>query len=82
MLEINGYYRLNMSVLDTIKIVKIENSDTCIVNYIKYPDLGNCNLSISQINPKKLDCFEILHDKIELGIQRINLNMLKKNKLL
>lgn len=82
MLEINSYYRLNMSVLNTIKIVKIENSDTCIVNYIQYPNLNNCRLNISQINSNKLNSFEILEDKLELGIQRINLNMLNKEKLI
>lgn len=78
MIEINEYYRLNMVVLDTVKIVKIESKDICIVNYVKYPNLTNCRLNISQINPNKLNSFEILHDKIELGIQNINLKTLKQ----
>jgi len=79
-LEINAYYRLNMSVLSTVKIIKVINDKCCVVDYVGNPNLINCTLDISLINPKKLNSYEILNDIFELKLQQIGLKMLRGNR--
>lgn len=79
-LEINAYYRLNMSVLSTVKIIKIINDKSCVVDYVGNPNLINCTLDISLINLKKLNSYEILNDIFELKLQQIGLKMLRGSR--
>ena len=77
--EINKFYRLKRTILETVKIISIDNLNTCKVEYLKYPNLGICSLEIKYLIPKKLNNLQALEDFLELRIQKINLNILAKS---